>query len=130
MSNKSFEELKDEYIECAKITQDIDYADKKSVKISNKAVDRMIQISKYISTRYSLRIRDFAALLDINNYMIDIWVAHHILENMNYLPELESKALDVIAKYSKQDFIEGLGNRMWLEQWKKKRQAVDTEWTE
>jgi len=66
------------------------------------------------------RIAEFAELLNVSNYKIDCWIAHHILENMNYTPKLESRALDVITRYSTQDSIDGLGNRMWLEEWKKK----------
>lgn len=121
MAKPSFEELVNEYLECIRITSIIDYGDKSSVRKNNKAVDRMIKISKYISVNYHSRIEDFAELLQREDMDIDLWVAHHILENMDYPPELEDKALDVIIKSSNEDSVEGLGNRMWLETWFQKR---------
>ncbi len=91
------------------------------MKKSNKAVHKMIKISKYINSEYPLRIYEFAELLDDDGYKTDAWVAHHILENMNYPLDIEDKALKVIIKYSKEDTIHGLGNRIWLENWYKKK---------
>jgi len=83
----------------------------------------MIEISKSISSNYPSRINDFAELLKCTGMGTDLWAAHHILENMNYTTELEQKSLEAIIKYSKEDSVEGLGNRMWLKEWyeKKKR---------
>ena len=114
MAKLTFEELIDEYKRCTEATNDIDYGDKSSVRRSNKAANKMIKISKRISEEYPSRIYNFAELLTVTDYKIDAWAAHHILENMSYPPELESAALDIIIKYSKEDSVEGLGNRMWL----------------
>ena len=124
MAKLTFEELLEEYKTCVIATYDIDYADKSSVKRSNEAVAKMIKISKYLGEEYPSRIYDFAELLDNTDFRIDIWAAHHILENMNYPSELESKALDIIIKYSKEDSAEGLGNRMWLENWYKEKNSI------
>lgn len=101
MAKLTFEELIDEYKRCAESTNDIDYGDKSSVRRSNKAVDKMIKISKRINEEYPSRICDFAELLIVTDYNIDEWIAHHILENMSYPSELERAALDIIIKYSK-----------------------------
>lgn len=117
----TYDEIIDTYLECAKIHFDIDYADKGSVKRGNKAVTTMIGIAKIINEKYSERIEDFSTLLNNTSNRVDIWVAHHILEHMNYSNSLEKRALAVIKKYSKQNTVNGLGNRMWLDEWKKKK---------
>lgn len=115
----TYEEIINTYLECAKIHNDIDYADKSSVKRGNKAVTTMIVIAKIINEKYSERIEDFSTLLNNSSNRVDIWVAHHILEHMNYSNSLEKRALAVIKKYSKENTANGLGNRMWLDEWKK-----------
>ena len=117
----TYEKLIDKYLECAKIHYDIDYADKSSVKRGNKAVTTMIGIAKIINEKYPERIEDLSTLLNTTSNRVDIWVAHHILEHMNYSNILEKRALAVIKKYSKENTANGLGNRMWLDEWKKKK---------
>ena len=108
MSKLTFEELIEEYKRCAIAITYTDYGDKGSVRKSNKAIDKMIKISKRISEEYPSRIYDFAKLLTVNDYRIDAWVAHHILENMSYPLELECTALDVIVKIFKRRFSRGI----------------------
>ncbi|UWG96265.1 hypothetical protein LPY66_15345 [Dehalobacter sp. DCM] len=120
MKNHSFEELIKEYKDCVKVNADINYGDKSEVRKANKAVDRMIMISRLINENYLCRIYDFAELLNHKDFRNDIWVAHHILENMAYPRDLEARALEVILEYSKEDSVNGLGNRMWLKNWYKK----------
>lgn len=96
---------------------------KKSVRRANNSVNKMIKISKYINSKYPQRINKFADLLNCKEYKINNWVAHHILENMNYTQELENKALEVIIFYSKKESVESLGNRMWLKDWYKKKKS-------
>lgn len=115
----NYDKLINEYIENAKIQLNIEYGDKNSVKRGNKAIEKMIKISKKINVEFSERIIDFSKLLEMKEDRIDIWVAHHLLENMNYTKEIERKAISVIERYSKEDSIEGLGNRMWLAKWNK-----------
>lgn len=123
MSIKAFDQLLIEYKNCIKITNATDYGDKSSVKKSNKAVKRMIEISKLISLNYSSRINDFAEFLKCTDMKTDLWAAHHILENMNYPHELEQKALYIIIKYSKEESIDGLGNKMWLKNWNDRKRV-------
>lgn len=118
---KAYEKLLEEYKECAKIHNDIDYADKSSVKKGNNAVVNMISIAKTINNVYSERIEEFSILLNDDKDKIDIWVAHHILEYMNYTENIQYRAISVIKKYSKENTTDGLGNRMWLKEWQKNK---------
>lgn len=122
MTKRSFDELRDEYLNCINIISQIDYGDRSSVKKCNRAVDQMINISICINEEYLSRIYEFAELLTRNDFRTDAWVAHHILENMDYPSELENKALEVIIKYAKEDSAEGLGEKIWLDKWNKRNQ--------
>lgn len=117
----TYENLVEEYKECAKIHYNIDYTDKNSVKHGHNAARTMIDIARTINNKYSERIEEFSKLLYDKNYKINIWAAHHILEHMNYTHDLECSALSIIKKYAKKNTIEGLGNKMWLEQWTKNK---------
>jgi predicted urease superfamily metal-dependent hydrolase len=120
MTKRSFEELMDEYLNGINIISQIDYGNRSSVKKCNRVVDKMINISKCINEDYLSRIYEFAELLTRHDLRIDVWVAHHILENMDYPSDLDNKAVEVIIKYSKEDSVEGLGERIGLEQWYKR----------
>lgn len=117
----TFDELIIEYKNCIRVTSTTNYDDKNSIKKSNTAVKKMIEISKLIDSSYSSRINDFAELLKCNDIKTDLWVAHHILENINYTRELEQKALDIIIKYLKENSVDGLGNSIWLKEWYEKK---------
>ena len=121
LTKSSFEEIINEYKDCIRLNADIDYGDKSAVRKANKAVDRMIKISRLISDNYPYRTYDFAQLLSDKEFRTNIWIAHHILENMIYPKDLEARALEVIIEYSKEDSVNGLGNRMWLDNWYKKK---------
>lgn len=117
----TYEKLIDEYKECAHVHYNIDYADENSVICGNNAVKTMIDIAKSINNMYPEKIEEFSFLLFNDKDEIDIWVAHHILEYMNYTSAMEHKALSIIKKYARKNTIEGLGNRMWLKEWQKNK---------
>ena len=63
----------------------------------------------------------FKQLLFIDSITIRIWVAHHILEVMNYDDETRAAALKEIAlakRLSEPSYA--LGNKIWLEKWLQK----------
>ncbi|NIK80454.1 galactokinase [Paenibacillus castaneae] len=122
--NKSFDNQIDTYKECAKIHFEIDYSNKKSVKRANKAVVEMIRIAQRINIDFPQKMDEFSELLNEKKYRLDIWVAHHLLERMNYTKDMEEKAIAVIEEYAKEDSADGLGNRMWLSEWRKKNEKV------
>ena len=119
--NDSFDSLVEKYKNYAKVHFEVDYGDKKSVKKGNQAARDMRRIAYEINELYMDKIERFAELLSEGAYKKDIWVAHHILECMNYSREIEKKALNVIEKYSMGDSAEALGNKMWLKDWKSKK---------
>ena len=91
---------------------------KKKVKENNKLADRLRAIASEIDSRHPEIKPEFYQLLFHKKAAVRCWVAHHILEVMNYDDRYRAEALKQIAYISTHDKnINGLGNKMWLEQW-------------
>lgn len=95
----------------ASICNNIDYADKKSVKSNNKAVTRMYQIVDKIKMEFGDNgVNEFAKLIDFKLNRTDIWASVQMLEKMTVDKNTEAKALTIIKEESKQS----LGMKYWL----------------
>ena len=107
-----------EYVTSVIKMDETDYADKKSVRQHNRLADRIRAIACEIDHMNPTIKRSFYELLSHENETVRIWVAHHILEVMNYDNMCRGKALKIISCVAdKNDGIHGLGNKMWLEKW-------------
>ena len=107
-----------EYVTSVIKMDETDYADKKSVRQHNRLADRIRAIACEIDHMNPTIKRSFYELLSHENEMVRIWVAHHILEVMNYDNMCRGKALKIISYVAyKTDGINSLGNKMWLEMW-------------
>ena len=60
---------------------------------------------------------EFVKLLNMSDYKVNQWVAHHILEVMKYDEETQKMALSIIEKLAAGNDVDALGNRMWLRDW-------------
>ncbi len=101
--------------------QDTDFDNKKTVKTNNKLAERLRVIAFEIDSEYPELKPNFYQLLFHEKSTVRLWVAHHILEVMNYDDECRRTALKEIKYIVKHDrSIEGLGNKMWLKEWYKK----------
>lgn len=113
-----------EYKEQAAICAKTDYADKKSVRQNNKAVDRMYAIVTTIDRNFGPDgIVKFQELLDVKEYNIDLWSATHLLERLKVEKSIEEKALTIIETVAKGKGVEALGYQYWLKDWYEKRNA-------
>ena len=110
-----------EYISTAQAIDDINdtgLVTKKKVKENNKLADRLRAIASEIDRRHPDMKPDFYQLLFHEKATVRGWVAHHILEVMNYDDGCRADALKEIAYISTHDkSIHGFGNEMWLKQW-------------
>ena len=110
-----------EYIELTKTCASTDYGDKKSVKLHNKAVEKMYEIAEKIGYEQTTEtIDDFAKLLEINEYKINVWAAVHILERIPADKSIEEKALKIIKQQADGDSAEAMGFKIWLDNYKRK----------
>ena len=110
-----------EYIEAVQKINDIQETgldNKKKVKRNNKFADRLRAIAFEIDSEHPEMKPNFYQLLFHEKATVRCWVAHHILEVMNYDNVCRANALKEIVYVCKHDkSINGLGNKMWLQQW-------------
>ena len=91
---------------------------RKAVRDNNKRADRIRAIAKEIEVSYPELKSAFAQLLYHERQSVRSWVAHHILEVMNYDTPIRADALREIERIAAEDdTVNGLGNKMWLQQW-------------
>ncbi len=110
-----------EYLELTKACASTDYADKKSVRLHNKSVDRMYEIAeKFGYEQTTETIDDFAKLLEINENKTNVWAAVHILERIPADKKIEEKALKIIKNQAEGDSAEAMGFKIWLDNYQKK----------
>lgn len=104
----------DKYIEKFRITQSTDYAETKSVKKHNRAMDACRKIASQIQSDFPELKEDFYSLLDSDIPELSILVAHHMIEVMKYDNNHKAKALRTIYNKTKEDSVDGFGNKLWL----------------
>ena len=102
-----------EYVTSVIEMDETDYADKKSVRQHNRLATKIRAIACKIDSMDSTTKMKFYELLSHENESVRCWVAHHILEVMNYDNMCRGRALKVISYVSDKS----LGNKMWLTQW-------------
>ena len=109
-----------EYVTSVLKMEATDYGDKKSVRQHNRLANRIRAIAYEIDRMDSTTKMEFYKLLSHENESVRLWVAHHILEVMNYDNMCREKALKFISHIADtDDGISGLGNKMWLKGWLK-----------
>lgn len=91
-----------------------------TAEVHNRKVNRMRAIAIEIEQKFPELKNDFYELLLNENREIRLWVAHHILENMNYTRSFRKTALKVIRHVARTDKTAyGFGEKVWLKEWYK-----------
>ncbi len=103
-----------EYRKCANVCSLIDYADKSSVKRSNKAVGKMYQIVQAANNEGPETVTELAALL--NEPDCAKWLAHQLVERAAITKEIRNKCFAIVKTLAKGESAEALGERMWLKE--------------
>lgn len=86
----------------------------------NNKVKRMSTIAREIERDFPNLKMDFFDLLSEDNEEIRMWVAHHMLECMNYEPVFKKQALRVIRHRARTEkMAPGYGEKVWLKEWYK-----------
>lgn len=109
-----------EYIEAILKIDEIEdeELDNKKVRLNNKLANRLRKIAFEIENKYPEMKPTFCKLLTHENSSVRIWVAHHVLEVMSCSSDCRRNALqEIIIAADEDSSIDGLGNRMWLENW-------------
>ena len=80
----------------------------------------MSAIATEIDQKFPELKNDFYELLKNENEEIRLWVAHHILEHMNYDQSFRKNALKEIRRRARTDKTAyGFGEKVWLKAWYK-----------
>ena len=114
----TLDKLIDEYKTLPKICASTNYADKKSVKENNKAVERMYQIVSLINDFGLEGTQIFKKLLNISDYDTNVWAATHLLEKLSFDKPTATLALQIIETVASGDDIRATGYKMWLKDYK------------
>ena len=92
----------------------------RDVRRHNARAAQLRRIAEKIEQHHPELKAYFSSLLLSENPAVRIWVAHHMLEVMRYGREERANALREIAYVAAHgQYTDGLGNRMWLEDWYK-----------
>jgi hypothetical protein len=106
----NIENLKERYLKLTKICAETDYADKKSVRKNNSAVNEMCKILESISeSENQTDIQKFAKLLNVEENRTNLWVATQMLEKLNVDKRTEQKALKIIKNVANGSETKAMG---------------------
>ncbi|MDY2588508.1 hypothetical protein [Winogradskyella aquimaris] len=120
----NIESLKEKYLKLTKICAETDYADKKSVRKNNSAVNEMYKIVELISENDNgIEIQKFAELLTVKENRTNLWVATHMLEKLNVDNKTEQQALKILKKVASGNGTDAIGYKSWLNNYKLKNRT-------
>ena len=77
-------------------------------------MDACRKIASQIQSDFPNLKEEFCKLLNSDIPELSILVAHHMIEVMKYDDEHKAKALKIIYNKSKEDSVDGFGNKLWL----------------
>ena len=91
-----------------------------TAEVHNRKVIRTSAIATEIDQKFPELKNDFYELLKNENEEIRLWVAHHILEHMNYDQSFRKNALKEIRRRARTDKTAyGFREKVWLKAWYK-----------
>jgi hypothetical protein len=112
--------LKAEYKRQTEICAETDYADKKTIRKNNAAVDRMYAIIDSVSkSEEKDAITNFAQLLNEEENRTHIWAAIQMLEKLKVDEITKKVAIKIIETEAKSDSDSAVGLQYWLEKHQK-----------
>jgi len=104
------------------ICAQVDYADMRSVKRNNTAVDKMYHIIETVNNTFGQGgIKKFEELLNDNSNKTDAWIAFQLLDRIKLDKEVEERALKIIESIAEGKGTDAIGAKYWLENWKLKK---------
>ncbi|RAV98240.1 hypothetical protein [Pseudochryseolinea flava] len=111
----TLDQLIEEYKSLPQFCENVNYSDEAAIKKNNQSVKRMIKIVKAIVKNYGgSGIHKLKPLLDIDAHKTNLWIATHLLEEVEVDEALEEKALDVIKRVSATDPLLKVSYDHWL----------------
>lgn len=87
---------------------------------SNIAVIKMYKIVTKLEKQN--RVSELFPLLDDTD--CGIWLSHQLVERATIPRNIEDKCFEMVEGYSIQGGSEGYGNKLWLKEWKEKKNRL------
>ncbi len=116
---KSYEKCLHDFLRGVKMTETIDFFDKKSVRKNNLGVDIYRKNAKYIADFYPEKIADFLTLLTHNKENVRICCAVCVIEFMNVDENQKEVIKNIIQKHSNESNpADQMGWDVWLQEYK------------
>jgi len=109
----------EEYKALVEITETVDYIDRQTIRSSNKGVAKMYQLVHSVAREGPDAIDELARLLD--DPKAARWLAHQLVECTELPKATEEKCFAIIEELSKKDGPGGMGEKIWLKEWKPKK---------
>jgi hypothetical protein len=116
--------LIDEYKNCVAVTVQADYADRRSIRRSNRAVARMYALLREAAATDPSSIEALYQLLD--DPQASKWLAHQLVEVVDLPAEIEEKCFSIVKRLSQGDGPEAFGERLWLDEWMRRKEVHDS----
>lgn len=117
---RSYEKLKERFVYGCRMRQDVDYADKASVRKYNRGMDICRKVMKQIDTDYPDKLDDFSGFLESPETEIRYMCAFCLAEIAHLSQEQEQRTLEKVAEYFDTQFSL-LTMPRWLEEYKNRR---------
>ena len=110
----------DRYRRLAEIHAAMDYGDHNSVRKGNSAARAMGKVAAKMLSGGRPSVDRFSILLDDSHSHVALWAAHHLLELAQLDDPTKQRAVGIIEHASRGNDANALGERIWLQQWRKK----------
>lgn len=120
---KTYDMLKEEFIEGCMMRKDVDYGDPASVKRYNKGMDLCRQAVMNIVLHHQESLMDFYTFLDDNDFETRTMCAFCILDYTALTAGMETRALEVIDEYFEAEEGGFLMQEIWLTEYKMRKEG-------
>ncbi len=111
----------DRYKEYAQICARLDYSDRRTILVNNRAVDKMYEIVESAVQEGPDAVAELACLLE--EPLTAPWISHQLLERALVPPEVERRCLSIIEGLA----LDSIGEQMWLAEYKNKKKHPGSE---
>jgi hypothetical protein len=109
----------EEYKALVRVTETVDYADRSTIRRSNKAVTGMYKLVRSVANNAQDAIKELAQLLDEPSAAK--WLAHQLVECAALPKTTEDKCFAIIEDLAKDNGPQGMGEQIWLKEWKPRK---------
>ena len=113
------EGIAEEYRDCVKACENIDYTENRSIRLNNAAVTRMYQLVAKAEKRGAIGVAELLPLLD--EPACAAWLAHQLVERATIDKLVEDRCFQIVEQLASHGGADAYGNQLWLSEWRAKK---------